>query len=101
MHKVTYLDKTGKGFSDKEPWILDEFEDILVANNEASRLVNEGYREVKVIPVNLITWKCLKKLNKEELSNLIEDINNGISYTVNGYEDIYPTDEEILEFANT
>jgi hypothetical protein len=99
MYKVTYLDENRKGFSNTEPWILDEFENINIANSEADRLIEEGYKDVKVIPVKLITWQCLKKLNNEELLNLVTDINNGTSYTVDGYEDIYPTDEEILDYA--
>ena len=35
----------------------------------------------------MITWKCLFKLNKEELSNIVSDIRNGQSYTIIGWED--------------
>lgn len=46
----------------------------------------------------MITWKCLYKLSKEELAILQNDINNGISYNVVGWEDVYPTDNEILDY---
>ena len=48
----------------------------------------------------MLTWKCLFKLTQEELQNIINDINNGISYTVKGWEDTYPTDSEIISYAN-
>lgn len=48
----------------------------------------------------MITWKCLYKLSKEELEMLQNDINNGISYTVAGWEDVYPTDDEILDYIS-
>ena len=47
----------------------------------------------------MLTWKCLQKLDKEELAGVINDIQNGESYTVAGWEDIYPTDKDILEYA--
>ena len=30
----------------------------------------------------MITWKCLYKLDTEELAGILNDINNGESYTV-------------------
>ena len=47
----------------------------------------------------MITWKCLYKLDKEELTGIVGDIKNGESYTVLGWEDIYPTDDDILKYA--
>lgn len=47
----------------------------------------------------MITWKCLFKLDREELTGIVNDINNGKSYTVFGWEDTYPTDEDILKYA--
>lgn len=47
----------------------------------------------------MITWKCLYKLDKEELSGIVNDIKNGESYTVSGWEDTYPTDNDILKYA--
>lgn len=47
----------------------------------------------------MITWKCLFKLDKDELSGLVSDIRNGESYTVADWEDVYPTDNDILEYA--
>lgn len=47
----------------------------------------------------MITWKCLFKLNAEELSGIVAGIRNGESYTVNGWEDVYPTDKDILDYA--
>ncbi len=48
----------------------------------------------------MLTWKCLYKLNREELSDIVRDIKGGESYTVNGWEDTYPTDNDILEYAD-
>lgn len=47
----------------------------------------------------MITWKCLYKLDKEELIGIVNDIMSGESYTVSGWEDIYPTDNDILKYA--
>lgn len=47
----------------------------------------------------MITWKCLYKLDKEELSGIVNDIENGESYTVSGWEETYPTDDDILKYA--
>lgn len=47
----------------------------------------------------MITWKCLYKLDKEELSGIVNDIKSGESYTVSGWEDIYSTDNDILKYA--
>lgn len=47
----------------------------------------------------MITWKCLLKLDNKELIELVNDIKNGNSYTIVGWEDTYPTDCEILEYA--
>lgn len=47
----------------------------------------------------MITWKCLYKLDGEELTRIVNDIMNGESYTVSGWEDIYPTDDDILKYA--
>lgn len=47
----------------------------------------------------MITWKCLFKLNKEELCGIVDDIRHGNSYTVIGWEDVYPTDKQILDYA--
>lgn len=49
----------------------------------------------------MITWKCLRKLDQEELSVIVNDIHSGVSYTVEGWEDTYPTDEDILNYAKT
>lgn len=47
----------------------------------------------------MITWKCLYKLDGEELAGIVDGIKNGESYTVLGWEDIYPTDDGILKYA--
>ncbi len=47
----------------------------------------------------MITWKCLYKLDGEELRGIVNDIQNGESYTVSGWEDTYPTDDDILKYA--
>lgn len=47
----------------------------------------------------MITWKCLFKLNKEELAEIVDDIKKGESYTVIGWEDVYHTDKDILKYA--
>lgn len=47
----------------------------------------------------MITWKCLYKLDTEELAGILNDINNGESYTVVGWENIYPTDVDIIKYA--
>lgn len=47
----------------------------------------------------MITWKCLFKLNREELTGVVNDIINGESYTILGWEDTYPTDTDILKYA--
>jgi hypothetical protein len=36
---------------------------------------------------------------QDELIDIVNDIKNGISYTVEGWEDVYPTDKDILEYA--
>lgn len=48
----------------------------------------------------MITWKCLYKLDSEELRGIVNDIKNGESYTVLGWENTYPTDDEILKYAS-
>ena len=47
----------------------------------------------------MITWKCLYKLDREELYGIVNDIKNGNSYTVIGWEDTYPTDNQIIDYA--
>lgn len=32
----------------------------------------------------MITWKCLYKLDQEELTVIVNDIHSGVSYTVEG-----------------
>ena len=39
------------------------------------------------------------KLDKEELVGILGDIKNGKSYTISGWEDTYPTDNDILKYA--
>lgn len=39
--------------------------------------------------MNMITFKCLYKLTKEEVRGIVFDIKNGKSYTVSGWEDYY------------
>lgn len=48
----------------------------------------------------MITWKCLFKLTKEELQEVVNDIKYGVSYTVGGWEDVYPTDSDILRYIH-
>jgi hypothetical protein len=47
----------------------------------------------------MITWKCLYKLSREELTEIVNNIKNGESYTVLGWEDTYPTNDDILKYA--
>ncbi len=47
----------------------------------------------------MLTWKCLYKLDTEELSEIVRDIKGGESGTVSGWEDTYPTDKDILDYA--
>lgn len=35
---------------------------------------------------DIFTWKCLYKLDREELSGIVNDIKNGESYTVLGWK---------------
>ncbi len=43
--------------------------------------------------------KCLYKLDREELVGIVNDIKNGESYTVLGWEDAYPTDNDISNYS--
>ena len=47
----------------------------------------------------MIAWKCLYILDGEELRGIVNDIKNSESYTVSGWEDTYPTDDDILKYA--
>lgn len=47
----------------------------------------------------MITWKCLYKLDSEELAGIVNDIKNGKYYTISGWEDTYSTDDDILKYA--
>lgn len=47
----------------------------------------------------MITWRCLFKLDKVELYAIVNEIKSGNSYTVDGWEDVYPTDNDILNYA--
>ena len=47
----------------------------------------------------MITWKCLYKLDSEELTGIVNDIKNGESYAVSGWEDTYQIDDDILKYA--
>ena len=47
----------------------------------------------------MITLKCLYKLDSEELTEIVNDIKNGKSYTVLGWEDTYLTYDDILKYA--
>ena len=47
----------------------------------------------------MITWTCLYKLDGEELRGIVNDIKKGESYTLLGWEDVYPTDGDILKYA--
>ena len=60
---------------------------------------SEIWLEHEMRGMKMITWKCLFKLNKEELAEVVNDIKNGESYTVFGWEDVYPTDKDILKYA--
>lgn len=35
----------------------------------------------------MLTWKCLYKLDKEELAGIVNDIKNGGSYIISSWED--------------
>lgn len=67
----------------------------------------EKYREcsVKIYDslgdMNMITFKCLYKLTKEEVQGIVFDIKNGKSYTVLGWEDYYATDADIIKYYNS
>ena len=51
--------------------------------------------------MDMITFKCLYKLTKEEVQGIVFDIKNGKSYTVSGWEDYYVTDADIIEYYNS
>jgi len=47
----------------------------------------------------LMTWKCLNKLSEQELKEVQDEIRQDvINYDVKGWEDIYPTNQDILNF---
>lgn len=49
----------------------------------------------------MITFNCLYKLTKEEVQGIVFDIKNSKSYTVQGWEDYYATDADIIKYYNS
>lgn len=48
-YQITYLDKNGKGFSDTEPWIEDNFNSYSEAKRYKKQMEKDGYNNVKII----------------------------------------------------
>jgi hypothetical protein len=48
----------------------------------------------------MMTWKCLRKLCPDELQETVDMIQAGeVDFRQKGWEDVYPTNEEVLDFA--
>jgi len=48
---------------------------------------------------DIVTWKCLRKMSTAELQYVVELIEGGeVDYNQPGWEAVYPTNDDILEF---
>lgn len=48
---------------------------------------------------DIITWKCLRKMSAAELQDVVGIIQDGeVDYNQPGWEDVYPTNDDILEY---
>ena len=45
-----------------------------------------------------ITWKCLLKLNKDELKETLNEIQSGMVYDSDGWDDVYADNESIIGY---
>ena len=76
-----------------------EAKDKIVWRRIVCKIANET--KFSLGDMNMITFKCLYKLTKEEVRGIVFDIKNGKSYTVLGWEDYYATDADIIEYYNS
>lgn len=65
-YAVAYNDKNGNGFTETEPWIFDNFDDISQGRIEANRLIRSGCKNVTIFKIcgqlpECITWSYVKK----------------------------------------
>lgn len=65
-YAVAYNDKNGNGFTETEPWIFDDFDDISQGRIEANRLIRSGCKNVTMFKIcgqlpECITWSYVKK----------------------------------------
>lgn len=65
-YAVAYNDKNGNGFTETEPWIFDDFDDISQGKIEANRLIRSGCKNVTMFKIcgqlpECITWSYVKK----------------------------------------
>lgn len=65
-YAIAYNDKIGNGFTETEPWILDDFDDIRQSRIKANGLIRSGCKNVTMFkicgqPSECITWSYVKK----------------------------------------
>lgn len=48
----------------------------------------------------VLTWKCLLKLNHNELKDVLLDIDS-YSFENEGWEEVYPSKIEVLEYIHS
>ncbi len=81
-YAVAYNDKNGNGFTETEPWIFDDFDDISQGRIEANRLIRLGCKNVTMFKIcgqlpECITWSYVKKY---EINFLLEMVGNIYAY---------------------
>lgn len=64
-YAIAYNDKLGNGFSETEPWILNDFDDRKQCIIKANELIREWYQNVTIFTYNklpeIITWDYVRK----------------------------------------
>lgn len=63
-YAIAYNDKFGNGFTETEPWILDDFHDLEICKSRANELIKSGYKDVTIfsdVTPESMSWDYVRR----------------------------------------
>ncbi len=65
-YAIAYSDKTGNGYSQTEPWLLDDFDNVEECSAKCAEMIIEGYRNVTIFEFDAeseeaVSWKYVRQ----------------------------------------
>lgn len=63
---IAYLDKNGNGYSQNEPWLLNDFDNKDECFIKAKEMIAKGYKDVTIFELDVklpetISWEYVRK----------------------------------------